>query len=188
MSVSGFRKKVLTNIVVVVTETAVVNVKLEVGEVSAEVHVSAAPEVLQTTNSTLGRVVDDKEITSLPLANRNFTQILALSPGVTVELPDAGQLGKNNQNVSSNGIRTSYNNFQFNGVDANNLSENSAAGFGPQVGLAIPAPDSLEEFKVQTGMYDASSGRSAALTLTLLAKAEPTAFMEICGNSSEIRF
>ncbi|HEV2616652.1 MAG TPA: carboxypeptidase-like regulatory domain-containing protein [Candidatus Acidoferrales bacterium] len=176
VSAPGFRTKTITSIVVVVTETAVTNIALEVGATSSEIRVSGTPDLLQTTDTTLGRVVTAREMADLPLANRNFTQILALSPGVAVELPDAGQLGKNNQNVSSNGIRTSYNNFQFNGVDANNLSENSAAGFGPQVGLAIPAPDSLEEFKVQTGMYDASSGRSAGANVNIVGKSGGNSF------------
>lgn len=176
VSARGFETKIVSGVQVQVTETTVTDVQLSVGQVAEKVEVSATPELLQTTSSTLGRVIDEKAINELPLANRNFTQILGLSPGVSVALPDATQLGKNNQNVSANGVRTSYNNFQFNGVDANNLSENSASGFGPQVGLAIPAPDSLAEFKVQTGMYDASSGRSAGANVNVVGKSGTNAF------------
>jgi hypothetical protein len=96
--------------------------------VSSEVNVSTTAELAQTQSAALGRVATDQVITGLPLANRNFTQILGLSPGASVELSDAGQLGKNNQNVTANGVRPSFNNFQYNGIDANNIAENSATG------------------------------------------------------------
>lgn len=172
----GFQQTEVQSIAVVVTETATVNISLRVGAVVTEVAVSAAPPMAQTESAALGRATDGRVITALPLANRNFTQILALSPGVTVELPDAGALGRNNQNVSANGARTTANNFQFNGIDANNLSENSATGFGPEVGLAIPAPDTIAEFKVQTGLYDAAYGRSSGANVDLVSRSGANQF------------
>jgi hypothetical protein len=71
------------------------------------------PELMQTRSSTLGRAGNGKTIVSLPLANRNFSQILALSPGAVVEVPDAGAFGKITQNVSLNGGKITANNFQF---------------------------------------------------------------------------
>src|SRR6202030_3863213 len=115
---------------------------------------------------------------TLPLANRNFSQILALSPGVVVELPNAGAFGRNTQNVSVNGAKTTANNFQFNGIDANNIAENSFSGesFAPETGIAIPNPDTIAEFKVQTGMYDAGYGRSAGANVDLVSKAGTNSF------------
>lgn len=166
----GFAQANLRAVRVVVTETAVVNVGLKLGATATSIKVSAIPAIVQTADAALGRAIDGPVITSLPLANRNFTQILALSPGVTVELPDAGALGRNTQNVSANGARTTDNNFQFNGIDANNIAENSASGFGPEVGLAIPAPDTIAQFKVQTGLYDAAYGRSSGANVDLVSR------------------
>ena len=167
----GFQPKSLRGVHVTVTETVVVHVKLDVAKAaSTSIEVSASPELAQTESSALGRVTNESTVVSLPLANRNFTQILALNPGVVVEVPSAGELGKNNQNVSANGAKTTSNNLQFNGVDANNLSENSATGYQAEIGVAIPAPDTIEEFKVQTGMYDANYGRGAGANIDVISK------------------
>ncbi len=172
----GFETQIQNGIEVIVTEVTVANVEMRVGSVSTQVEVTANTELAQTTSAELGRVVSSQVITALPLANRNFTQILGLSTGVTVELPDAGAMGKNDQDVSANGVRRSYNNFEYNGVDANNIAENSATGFGPEVSLAVPAPDTIEEFKVQTGIYDASSGRSAGANVDIVSKSGTNQF------------
>src|SRR5215469_9119042 len=170
VSAPGFQKKNIDSVHVVAGETAVFNVRLVVGTVASETAVVATPEFAQTESSALGRVTDARTITALPLANRNFSQILALNPGVVVELPDAAALGKNTQNVSSNGAKTTANNFQFNGIDANNLSQGSFSGFDPEPGIAIPAPDTIAEFKVQTGMYDAGYGRSAGANVDFISR------------------
>src|ERR1700730_2779841 len=166
----GFGSQTLRSVRVVASEITTVEFKLKLGVSRTAVIVEESPELVQSQSSTLGRATDEQTIVSLPLANRNFSQILALSPGVVVELPNAGAFGRNTQNVSVNGAKTTANNFQFDGIDANNLSENSASGFDPEVGIAIPAPDTIAEFKVQTGMYDAGYGRSAGANVDIVSK------------------
>src|SRR6266404_6270227 len=118
----------------------------------------------QTENAQLGRVVDTRAVTELPLATRNFTQILGLSPGAATYLPDNTAVGRNSQNISVNGGRVTNNNFQINGVDANSMGTNSAPS------LAIPAPESIQEFKVQTSLYDATFGRSGGGNIQAVTK------------------
>jgi len=166
----NFKRKISHSIAVVVSETTVIAVSLEIGSIAAEIAVSGSPEMVQSQEGALGRAIDTDTIVALPLSNRNFSQILALSPGVVVELANAANLGRNTQNVSPNGAKTTSNNFQFNGIDANNLSENSASGFGSEIGIAIPAPDTIAEFKVQTGMYDADYGRGAGANVEIVSK------------------
>jgi carboxypeptidase family protein/TonB-dependent receptor-like protein len=168
---AGFQRMTFSSIAVTVAETAVVNVRLAIGTQATAVNVLASPQLIQTQDAALGRVVDDQQIVALPLANRNFTQILALSPGVQVDLFDAAQMGRNNQDISSDGANTTQNNFQFNGIDANNIAQNSASGFESEVGLAVPAPDTIEEFKVQTAQYGADYGRSVGANVDLVSKA-----------------
>ena len=167
---AGFADYGVQAIPVTVSETSTLSVKLTIAGATTNVQVPGEAEVAQTESSTLGRAVEEKAMETLPLANRNYTQILGLSPGVVVALPDATELGRGTQNVTSNGAKTTSNNIQFNGVDANNLSQNSAANDGEEVGTAVPAPDTIQEFKVQTANFDAAYGRGAGANVDLVSK------------------
>jgi hypothetical protein len=173
---AGFAESKSTAVSVIVSETTSLSVKLAIAQASATVQVASDVEMVESESSTLGRAVEQEAIQALPLANRNYTQILGLSPGVVVALPDATELGRGTQNVTSNGAKTTSNNIQFNGIDANNLSQNSAANDGEEVGTAIPAPDAIQEFKVQTANYDASYGRGAGANVDLVSKSGTNQF------------
>lgn len=155
----GFQSQTVHTVMITVSETAVIDLRLPLATSTTTVNVPASQEIAQTESASLGHVVYAQQIVALPLANRNFTQILGLSPGVEVELTNAAQFGRNSANISAAGANTTENNFQFNGIDANNIAQNSASGFQSEVGLAIPAPDTVDEFKVQTAQYSAEYGR-----------------------------
>lgn len=169
VTAKGFAQARAASVVVVVSETSTVDFHLAIAA-TATVEVTVQQDLADTENATLGRAVDEEAVQSLPLSNRNFTQILSLSPGVLVSLPDATVLGRGTQNVSANGSKTTANNIQFNGVDANNLSQNSAMNDAEEVGVAVPAPDTIQEFKVQTGNYDATYGRGTGANVDLVSK------------------
>jgi hypothetical protein len=170
VSASGFAANTLRSIQVTVSETSSVSVTLAVNGTSTNVQVRSGSEVADLESSTLGALVNQTAITSLPLSNRNYTQILGLSPGVVVDLPNATALGSGTENVASDGATPVSNNIQFNGVDANNLQENSAAVAIAFTGTAIPAPDTIEEFRVQTANYDAAYGRGSGANVDLVSK------------------
>src|SRR5260370_1600049 len=106
VEVPRFKRKMLRSVQVVVSETALVDVELEVGAVTAQVQVAGIPELAQTKSPALGRVTDDKTIVSLTLANRNFSQVLALSPGALVDVPHPPKQGRNTQNAPSHFTKT----------------------------------------------------------------------------------
>jgi len=167
----GFAPHTSQAIEVTVSETTSLNVSLTVAAASASVQVSNYAEVAELESSTLGGLVNETAIQGLPLSNRNFTQILGLSPGVVVDLPNATLMGTGSQNVASDGATPTANNFQFNGVDANNLVENSfAIANTSEVGVAIPAPDVIEEFRVQTANFDAAYGRGTGANVDMVSK------------------
>jgi Carboxypeptidase regulatory-like domain len=167
---AGFSEGTARAVNVVASETSVVDFQLTVARVGVSVNVETTAELAQSESSTLGRAVDQQTINALPLSNRNYTQILSLSPGIVVELPNATAIGRGSQDVSANGNKTTGNNIQFNGIDANNLSQNSAANDGEEVGVAAPAPDTILEFKVQTGNFDAAYGRGTGANVDVVSK------------------
>lgn len=174
VSKSGFKEAIFPAVTVNVTETERLNVRLAVGEASEHVTVTANAEQLQTETSALGHVVSGDQIRSLPLVTRNYTQILGLSPGVSADVFNAGELGRGgvDDNLVSGGSVTSDNNFQMNGVEINDLEGSGRFSGGP----AIPNPDAIEEFKVQTSQYDASYGRDAGANVDVVTKSGTNAF------------
>ncbi|MEN3335039.1 MAG: hypothetical protein V7641_4404, partial [Blastocatellia bacterium] len=165
ITANGFKKAIYDGVRVAITETTAVNAELVVGAVTEEaVTITAGAQMVQTDGAQLGRVVDSRAVSELPLATRNFTQILGLSPGAATYLPDNTAVGRNSQNISVNGARVTNNNFQINGVDANSMGTNSAPS------LSIPAPETIQEFKVQTSLYDATFGRSGGGNIQAVTK------------------
>src|SRR5437016_10180004 len=138
---------------VLLTETSTLDFSLKL-PVLGDNFVEISPPATSADGPQLGRVVDSRAVAELPLATRNFTQILGLSPGTAVDLPDNTALGRNAQNISVNGARTTQNSYQINGVDANNIRNNNFQR------ISVPAPETIQEFKVQTSLYDATFGRS----------------------------
>ena len=165
---SGFKTAHFLDVRIAVAETATLNVRLEIGVVSEQITVQGGVEQLQTESSTLGRVTDGEQIRTLPLVTRNYSQIIALNPGVAAEVTDAGALGPGfsgppGPGLVSNGGTIMDNNFQMNGVGINDLQ----SGGQFTGGIAIPT-DTIEEFKVQTGQYDASFGRNAGANVNVI--------------------
>src|SRR5437899_6490819 len=154
IAANGFNTKIFDTVQVFITETTPADADLTVAGVIVDPVVVRIAPLIQRDGPQLGRVVDSRAVSELPLATRNFTQILGLSPGTAVDLPDNTTLGRNSQNFSVNGARTTQNNYQINGADANNIRNNNL------IRLSVPAPEPIQEYKVQTSLYDATFGRS----------------------------
>jgi hypothetical protein len=139
--------------VVNVTQTTVVDAQLGVRSVDTVVNVEAP--LLQVETSQQGRTLEGETIRQLPLPTRNFQQLLTLQPGAQSSVSNTTELGRGDATISVNGQRTTSNSVRINGVDANSIGTNSTPN------IAVPATDSLQEFVVQTSLYDASNGRNA---------------------------
>ena len=170
IAAKGFNTSFFPSVMVVITETTSVNAYLIVaGVIDDALNVPISP-LLEREGPQLGRSVNTRAVSELPLATRNFTQILALSPGALVGLPDNTAVGRNSQNVSINGARVTQNDFEINGIDANNLATNAAAA------IAVPAPETIQEFKVQTSLYGASYGRGGGGNVQAVTKSGSNRF------------
>ena len=170
-SASGFKTSEVGSVVLNVTETPTLDRSLEVGAQSEQVTVEATAETLQTSSSTLGQVVGGSTVTELPLASRNFTQIIGLSAGANVPVNNATSFGKGTLDISVNGATPGQNNFQMDGVAIQSMAGNGSANDGGiYVGIAVPSPDAIQEFKVQTSTYDATYGRNPGGNVNVVTK------------------
>ena len=176
-SATGFKQAVKEVLQINVTETARLDVQLEVGNVQEQVTVTAEASLLQTESNTLGTVANSRAVSNLPLVNRNYTQIVTLSPGIAAEVNNASEIGRGTSGDSAGNFRTHGafgrdNSFQMNGLPINDLQ--ASGGFSG--GVAVPNPDSIQEFKVQTGQYDASYGRNAGANTNVVTKSGSNGF------------
>src|SRR6202161_4372658 len=174
---AGFKTAEVAGVVIDVTETPLLDKVLELGQVTQTVTVESNVETLQTQSSTLGTTVSGSTITALPMANRNYTEILNLSAGTSGSPENATSLGKGTQDVSVNGNDPGQNNFQMDGVAIDNIANRgSATDSGIYAGIGIPNPDSIQEFKVQTSTYDASYGRNPGANVNVVTKSGSNQF------------
>jgi hypothetical protein len=168
---AGFKVAEVPAVTVNVAETPVLNQALEVGQQAESVLVQAEATVLQTADSTLGNVVSGNSITELPLASRNYTQILGMEAGAAANVNNGAQFGKATVDMAVNGAAPKENNFQMDGASViNAFGTGIAADSGIYVGIGIPQPDAIAEFKVQTSTYDASYGRNPGANVNLVTK------------------
>jgi len=171
VTAEGFKKYQAKGIILQVAEKARVNVVLEIGTISTEVVVQGA-EVAQveTQSSDLGDTVTGKEVTQLELNGRDFTQLVALSPGVTNQSgSDEGEPGASTVAFSINGGRTEYNNFEVDGGDIMDNGSNSTLNVYPSI-------DAIAEVKVLTSNYGAQYGRNASGTTEVETKSGTSSF------------
>jgi len=152
---NGFRTTLVEDVRINITQTTSLVVPLEPATLSGVVTVNADTSLAQQESSQIGRVIEGPTIRQLPLATRNFQQLLTLSPGTSASVSNNSELGRGDSIISVNGQRTTSNNVRINGIDANAIGTNSTPN------IAVPATDSLQEFIVQTSLYDASQGRNA---------------------------
>ncbi|MCY3662111.1 MAG: TonB-dependent receptor [bacterium] len=172
-ALEGFVQLSREGVRVTAAETARISMALSVGEFSETMTVTGETPLIETSNATLGVVVDEAKIVQLPLNGRNFTQLGTLIPGV-VEPParlggargDADAaihgFGAVTAGFAVNGVRNQSNNFLLDGA-ANNDTFNT--GF-----VVRPPPDAIEEFKILTHSYTAEFGRNAGSIVNVVTK------------------
>jgi hypothetical protein len=156
-TLQGFQT-VRTKVEVSVSQTASVELKMGLSQVSETINVTASTLLLDTVSTALSNVVRPKQVQDLPLNGRDFRGMLQLAPGV------AG--------TSVNGVRTRGNNFQIDGADNNDAFQNTAAvnqgGVSGIAGTLLPI-EAIDQFSIQSG-GQAEMGRNAGSTVNLVIK------------------
>lgn len=161
---AGFRDAKIPDIVVRVTETTRMTAKLVPLQVLEKIEVQALVQTVETTTATTGQAIESKTIRDLPLATQNFQQLLTLSSGAQSELNASAQLGRGNVRVIVNGQREDNNNYLIEGISATDYNVAQATN------IPLPNPDVIQEFKVQTSLYDASQGRNGGGNVNAILK------------------
>src|SRR6266478_716679 len=161
---SGFSEAKAEGIEVRVTETTRITIALKPGSVSEKVEITAEVTNVETTNPTTGQSLGTQTIRELPLATQNYQQLLTLSSGAQSELNASAQLGRGNVRVIVNGQREDNNNYLIEGISATDYNVAQATY------VPLPNPDVIQEFKVQTSLYDASQGRNGGGNVNAILK------------------
>ena len=150
-----------------------VNFALELATLEESATVVGVSPLVETSNATVGTVIENRRIVELPLNGRNYLQLVALSPNVSADFAGPGQAGdrqggsRANQQLSISGQRREFNNYTLDGVDNTDVNFNTY--------IFLPSVDALEEFKVQTGVYSAEFGRAAS-QVNVVTKSGTNAF------------
>jgi hypothetical protein len=166
----GFSQAKAEGIDVRVTETTRVTISLKPGSVSEKVEIVADVTNVETTSATTGQSLGTQTIRELPLATQNYQQLLSLSTGAQSELNASAQLGRGNVRVIVNGQREDNNNYLIDGVSATDYNVAQATY------IPLPNPDVIQEFKVQTSLYDASQGRNGGGNVNAILKSGTRVF------------
>jgi hypothetical protein len=172
----NFKKLVQTDIKVDVGSRRPVDAVLEPGRIEEVVTVEAAAVAVDLTSATSGTVISGNQARELSINNRNFTQLVTLSPGVTHDLSDQVYVGTVNPegqanivSIAVNGARSSQNTFTVDGADVTDRGSNLTI-------QAYPSVDSIGEFKILRSLYPAESGRSGGGQVNVVTRSGTSEF------------
>ena len=165
----GFRRSVLTGIPVSAQDRVRADIQLELGQLAESISVTAEAALLQSEESSIAHVVEQKQIRELPLNSRNFQQLAWTSAGV---LPSTRGRDRDS-GFNSHGQAVTQNNFVIDGVDNNN---NVMGMQDRKAQVVIPSLDAVAEFKVQTSNYSAEFGRNSGAIMIVSIKSGTNQF------------
>lgn len=169
VAMPGFRTYTQTGITLQVNQSARVDIRLEIGEVSDAMEVTAQAPLLEKETSSQGQVVDKRNLADLPLDGRNPIALVSLVVGATeVNAPAILEGYRGGAWASVNGSRINQNNFLFDGNNYSSIYANT--------GLNYPNPDALQEFNLITHNYSAEFGHNSGSVFNAITKSGTNSF------------
>ncbi|MGA2923591.1 MAG: carboxypeptidase regulatory-like domain-containing protein [Candidatus Sulfotelmatobacter sp.] len=174
-SAANFTQKVLDNVALTAGLELPMDVAMEPASTSEKVNVeSSNVGHVETETATVAGTIEEKEVTGLQLNGRNFSQLIALAPGVSNQTgQDEGKVGVvGSVKYSVNGGRVEYNTFEVDGGDVLNTGLNRSAS----TLVVYPSVDAIQEVKVLTSTYGAQYGRTASGTVQVTTKSGTAKF------------
>ncbi|MFN7651395.1 MAG: carboxypeptidase regulatory-like domain-containing protein, partial [Acidobacteriota bacterium] len=155
----GFSAQVRSGIELQVTQVVRFDLTLQVGSVSEVIEVQGGAPLIETDNTSLGTVIENKRIIDLPLNGRNYLQLAALTPGASTAAPASFVMGLRQGGTRSlftltvSGQRILFNRYLLDGL------ENTSPNW--QSYIFLPSLDALQEFKVESGITPAEYGKNS---------------------------
>jgi hypothetical protein len=172
----NFKKHVDTRVKVNVNERRTVDVALEAGNIAETVTVTSELLQVNTQSATASNVISGDQVRQLSLNNRNWVQLITLSPGVSANIADQIYVGSTNPNAQSNalqiavnGVRSSSNTYTVDGADTTDRGANLTV-------QTYPSVDAIAEFTVLRSLYPAESGRSSGGQVNVITKSGASKF------------
>jgi hypothetical protein len=156
----GFQTSVRSGMVLQVQQQANVDVVLNVGEVTTSVEVAGETPRLDAVSATLGRVVENRSVQSMPLTSRSVLDLAMLAPGVV------GSAGGTGTNFISNGVRNSQSDVLLDGVTA---AVHEQGGGATDVKFR-PTVELVQEFKLQTNSFSAEFGFTGGAVVNVVTR------------------
>jgi hypothetical protein len=162
----GFKRAVRAGLVLQIDQEARIDLVLEIGNVSEAVTVTEATPVTATESASTGQVIENRKVVELPLNSREFYGLALLAPGAFQPAQNSTLGFRGGFNVA--GSSETANNFSVNGIDNNDTGIN-----GPSF---RPSVDSIQEFKLLTGIFPAEYGRSSGSQVVVITKSGSNRF------------
>jgi Carboxypeptidase regulatory-like domain/TonB-dependent Receptor Plug Domain len=169
-SASGFAPFSATNVTLVVKVPSTINIKFQVAGITTSVNVEGEAPLINRTDASLGNVIEQNQISELPIADRNVTYLLSLQPGVAYLGTEINQ-DTDTRSGAVNGMRSDQSNVTLDGIGVNDQNN----GYAFTSVLNVP-PDSVEEFRVTTANSTADSGYSSGAQVSLVTKSGTNSF------------
>jgi hypothetical protein len=164
-SPQGFKKTLATGLELHVSENLVVNLTLEVGQVSETVNVTAEAGTIETRTGNVSSLIGEKQVTELPLNGRNYAQLALMVPGVSPAGNFAARGTGLNAGVdmSVNGNASNQNMWTVDGVNNMDVGSNRTL-------LVFPSIDAIQEFRVERNSFSAEFGQAQGAVINLVTK------------------
>ena len=172
----SFKKSVTSNVVVEVGKRREQAVTLEAGRIQEAVTVEAGANAINLSTPTSAATINGDQIRELSLNNRNYVQLITLSPGVSANIADQIYVGSTNPGgqsnalqIAVNGVRSSSNTYTVDGADTTDRGANLTV-------QTYPSVDAIQEFSVLRSLYPAESGRSSGGQVNVITKSGTAKF------------
>src|SRR5690349_16801034 len=170
-SPSGFKKTILTNVDLHVSENKTVNIDLQVGQVNETVTITSDAAPVEVRSGEVSSLISEKQVTELPLNGRNYAQLALMVPGVS-PVTQAGAGGAfatrgtgldSGVDMSVNGNQSNANLWTVDGVNNMDVGSNRTL-------LVFPSVDSIQEFRVKRNSFSAEFGQAQGAVVNLITK------------------